>query len=497
MTTRNRGELMVEDDIYQLSRSYINGIWTEGESSRTYDNLNPFDGTIITTVSIANKKQIEFAFENSLDASKKWAKSTAEERKDVLYRTMNYLKENEEKYARMITRETGSTVRKARSEIRKSIEILEEAMKVVNEINVTKEIPSSIEGKVSRVYRFPIGVVTCITPFNAPLVLAMRTLTFSLALGNSVVLKPDIQVGISGGGIIAKAFQEGGLPAGVLNVVITDIEEAGDSFITAPQSSFISFTGSTNVGKRIGSIAGGLLKRVALELGGNSPFVVLADAEVDRAVDAAIFGKFTHQGQICMSVNRFIVHKNLAEEFTSKFVERAKNLQSGDPLDPRNVIGPIMNKTQIDKVMSCIKQAKDEGLELVLEGKRSGNVITPYVFANVKNDSTLAQTEIFGPVATIITAENDEEAIRLASEVKYGLSSSIFTSDLDVGVDAALKINSGMSHINDQTINDQANAPFGGTKESGVGRFGNPWIVEELTTVKWVSIQKKYREFPF
>ncbi|GAE26788.1 aldehyde dehydrogenase [Halalkalibacter wakoensis JCM 9140] len=325
----------------------------------------------------------------------------------------------------------------------------------------------------------------------------MRTIAPAIALGNALVHKADIQTGITGGSIIAKAFEEAGLPKGVFNSILTDVEEVGDEFLTNPHSDFISFTGSTPVGRYIAGIAGQQLKRVALELGGNSPFVVLSDADVDQAVDAAVFGKFVHNGQICMSINRIIVQKDCYDEFVSKFVDRVKALQVGDPKDPETVIGPVINEKQADKINNLITQAKQEGLKVALEGERRGNVIPPHIFVDVPNDSTLAQTELFGPVAQIVPAETDEEAIQLASETEYGLSSAIFTRDVKKGEQFAQKIEAGMTHINDQTVNDQANVMFGGTKASGIGRFGNPWIVEELTISKWVSVQSEYRTFPF
>jgi aldehyde dehydrogenase (NAD+) len=234
-----------------------------------------------------------------------------------------------------------------------------------------------------------------------------------------------------------------------------------------------------------------------LELGGNSPFVVLADADVDHAVDAAIFGKFIHQGQICMIINRIIVHESKYNEFVEKFVERTKSLPYGDPRDPRTVIGPLINEKQMEKALRMIEEAKREGITMALEGKRIGNILTPYVFIDVDPSSKLAQTELFAPIATIIKAKTDEEAIAIANNTEYGLSSAIFTSDLTKGRELALQIDSGMTHINDQTVNDAPNIPFGGNKASGLGRFGNPWVVEEFTVTKWVSVQTKKRTYPF
>ncbi|WMT18380.1 aldehyde dehydrogenase family protein [Parageobacillus toebii] len=481
----------------QFNKSFINGEWIDGLSKRTYDNLNPYDNSVITTIRLATKTQLAEAFDVAKQAQKEWAKTSQEEKKEVLRKAAEYLRSNRDAIIDMIARETGGSIIKANVEVDLSIGLVEEAINMVDELTKVREVPSETEGKINRIYRLPLGVITSISPFNFPMNLSMRTIAPAIALGNSVVHKPDIQTCLTGGSIIARAFEYAGLPKGVLNVVLTDIDEIGDDMLTNPNSQLISFTGSTAVGKHIGAIAGGMLKRVALELGGNNPFIVLADANVDRAVDAAIFGKFIHQGQICMIINRIIVHKNHYDEFVEKFVERAKALPYGDPRDPKMIIGPLINEKQIEKALAIIEEAKKEGAKVALEGKRIGNILTPTVFVDVDNNSKLAQTELFSPIATIIKAESDDEAIAMANDTEYGLSSAIFTEDLSEGEQLALQIESGMTHINDQTVNDSPTVPFGGTKASGIGRFGNPWIVEEFTVTKWVSIQKEYRRYPF
>jgi aldehyde dehydrogenase (NAD+) len=480
-----------------FNKSFINGEWTEGLSARTYDILNPYDNSVVTSVRLATAKQLQESFEIAKEAQKEWAKTSVEERREVLHKTAEYLKANREAIVDVIVRETGGTFLKANVEVHLTLELLEESIKFADEIYKVREVPAHIEGKVNHIHRLPLGVIASISPFNFPMNLSMRTIAPAIALGNSVVHKPDIQVGLTGGSIIAKAFEHAGLPKGVLNVILTDISEIGDDMLTNPHSRLISFTGSTPVGRHIGEIAGKNLKRAVLELGGNSPFIVLSDADVDRAVSAATFGKFVHQGQICMIINRMIVHKDKYDEFVHKFVEKAKSLTYGDPRDPKTVIGPIVNERQLEKALNAIEEAKREGANIALEGKRVGNIITPYVFTDVDNSSKLAQTEVFAPIATIIKADTDEEAIEMANDTEYGLSSAIFTSDLERGEKLGLQIDSGMTHINDQTVNDSPNIPFGGNKASGLGRFGNPWVVEEFTVTKWVSIQTKYREFPF
>ena len=482
--------------ILVLNKNYINGEWTEGKSNRTFDILNPYDRSVVASVRLATKEQLEETFEIAKEAQKAWSKSTVEERREVLHKAAQYLNENREEIVNTIVRETGGTLLKANVEHHLTLEFLEESIKYADEIYKVREVPGAPE-KLNHIHRLPLGVISSISPFNFPMNLSMRTIAPAIALGNSVVHKPDIQVGLSGGSIIAKAFEFAGLPKGVLNVVLTDIEEIGDGMLNNPNLNLISFTGSTPVGRHIGAIAGQNLKRVALELGGNSPFVVLSDADVDAAVNAAIFGKFIHQGQICMIINRIIVHQDKYDEFVEKFVSKAAALPYGDPSDPKTVIGPLVNERQLEKALQYIEDAKAEGATVALEGQRVGNVLTPFVFTDVDNSSRLAQTELFAPIATIIKAQTDSEAIEIANDTTHGLSSSIFTSDLVRGEELALQIDSGMTHINDQTVNDAPNIPFGGNKASGLGRFGNPWVVEEFTVTKWVSVQTKERHFPF
>ena len=481
----------------KMTKSYINGKWIAGQSEAVYDDVNPYDYSTIATINLATKEQLIEAFEVANIAQKKWSTSTATDRKEVIKKTVEYIKNNQEEIVQMIVKESGGTILKANVEVGLLLDVTEEALQYAGALEDIKEFPSEIEGKINQIHRLPLGVVSSISPFNFPMNLSMRSIIPAIALGSSVVHKPDIQVGIVGGVILAKAFEYAGLPKGVFNMILTDVSEIGNEMITNPHVKLISFTGSTEVGKHIAEVAGRNLKRVSLELGGNGPFVVLSDADVDQAVNAAIFGKFVHQGQVCMSINRLIVHKDKHEEFTAKFTEKTKALSCGDPSHPDTRIGPLINKQQIDKAVHYIELAKKEGASPVLEGKLEGNVLSPSVLIGVENKSYVAQSELFAPIALIIQADSDKEAIAMANDTKGGLSSSIFTSDLKKGEDLALQIDAGMTHINDQTVNDAPNIPFGGNKESGLGRFGNPWVVEEFTTPKWISIQKRERLFPF
>ena len=479
-----------------LNRSYINGEWIQGDTSKVFIILNKYNDEVLAEVNIASKKQVEEAFKGAKKAQKAWGKDN-NFRKDVIEKAIKYFNDNKEEIIQLLIAESGSTVIKSELEFSSTVAVLNESLSMVDKIGKTNEGASIIPGKINESHRLPLGVISSIAPFNFPLYLSMRTIAPALALGNAVVHKADLQVGLVSGSIIAKAFEEAGIPAGVFQSIFTKSSEIGNLMIETPYSDFISFTGSTEVGREIGKIAGEHLKSVALELGGNGPFIVLDDADIDQAVNAAIFGKFLHQGQICMITNRIIVHENVYDEFVEKFVQKARNLPYGDPSDPKVIVGPLINEGQLVKAMKNIEKAKKAGNKLVLGGERIGNVIVPTVFIDVKNDSELAQTELFAPIATIIKATSNDEAIEFANDTIYGLSSAIFSKDEDKAREYALDLKFGMTHINDQTVNDEPNVPFGGMRQSGVGRFGNPWIVEEFTETKWISVQKEKREYPF
>jgi aldehyde dehydrogenase (NAD+) len=300
---------------------------------------------------------------------------------------------------------------------------------------------------------------------------------------------------VTGGLFLAKVFEEAGLPPGVMSVVVGAGSDIGDAIVEHPVARVISFTGSTEIGAHIAEVAGRNVKRACLELGGNAPHVVLADANLDVAVNSAIFGKFMHQGQICMAINRIIVDASIYDAFVERFVERARALPCGDPSDEKTVIGPIINEQQRRDITEKIAKLKASGARLVYDGGIAGSVIRPHVFADVKNED--AQEEMFGPVAMIVRANGDDDAVRIANETRYGLTGAVITRDLERGVAVAKRIDAGMMHVNDSPVNDEPNTAFGGQKASGLGRFGGEWAIREFTTDRWISVQTTPRAYPF
>lgn len=477
-----------------LNRNYINGKWKDGSGSQPIEVLNPFTKETIFTVQSANEADIDDAYAAAAEAQKKWAQMPPSQKRNIFDEAVRVMKERKEEITEWITREIGGTRTKAELEWGLTLENIRVASAYPFE-TTGKIFPSMIPGKESRMYREPRGVITVITPWNFPMTLSMRSVAPALATGNAVVLKPAEDSPVTGGTLIAKIFEEAGLPEGLLNVMLGKGSEIGDYIVEHPLSELVSFTGSTPVGKGIAQKAGERIKDVSLELGGNNAFVILDDADIDKAVDAAIFGKFMHQGQICMAINRILVDKKLSEEFTQKFVDKAKAIKTGNPGDAETELGPVINSGQAEQINAMIDKAIEEGAELMTERKTEGNVIHPVVLTNVTNDMAIAQNEIFGPVATIITFDGDEEGIALANDTNLGLSGAVHSGSTERAMKVARQIKTGMIHINDQSVNDDANAVFGGEKQSGVGRFNGDFVKEKFTTTKWVTVQYEDRQY--
>jgi acyl-CoA reductase-like NAD-dependent aldehyde dehydrogenase len=477
------------------SQMPIGGVWRRGSSDTSCRVVNPYNDEVLVDIQLANIQDIDEAYKSAKEVQKEWAQTSPFARAKIMERAARLFDERREEIIKIIVQETGGFPPKAMREVEQSIEHTKEAstfpMRMSGLIH-----PSHIPGKESRVYRLPAGVVTVITPWNFPMFLSVRAVAPALATGNGVVLKPDLNTPISGGLLIAKIFEEAGIPKGLLNVVVADIEEVGDEFIEHPIPRVISFTGSIQAGRRIGEVAGRNLKKVSLELGGNSPFVVLDDADVDQAVSAAVFGKYMHQGQVCMAINRMIVDRSVYDEFVVKLKEKVLNLKVGNPAEGA-VIGPLINDTQVTRLKKLIEKSIEEGAEPILLGKIEGRLVEPSILINVHNDMAVAQNELFGPVAVVIPVDGEDEAIQVANDTESGLSAAVFSGSLQRGIQAAKRIQSGMVHVNDQPINDEALCAFGGEKASGIGRHNGEWALEEFTTTQWLSVQEKPRKYPF
>lgn len=474
-----------------VTQQFIAGEWRDGRSEKVLTVTNPYDDAVLATIRQANKQDLDDAYRAAQAAQKAWAAQSPVARRQVILRAAQILEERREEIVDWIVKESGSTVGKAQVEVSLAAGITLEASSFPTRVH-GRIVESNNPGKELRVYRRPIGVVGVISPWNFPLHLSERSVAPALALGNAVVIKPASDTPVTGGLILARIFEEAGLPAGVLNVVVGAGSEIGDDFVTHPVPGLISFTGSTPVGQNVGKLAasGKHLKHVALELGGNSPLVVLADADLDAAVEAAVLGKFLHQGQICMAVNRIIVEAPLYDEFLTRFTAAASSVPAGDPASAQTLVGPVVNDSQLEGLKVKIASAKAEGARTVLEGEIQGRIVPPHVFADVTPDMEIAREEIFGPLVGVLKADDEAHALELANASEFGLSSSVFTQNLDRGVQFSLGIKAGMTHINEMPVHDESHVPFGGEGNSGLGRFNGDWAIAEFTTDHTIGVKR-------
>lgn len=480
----------------ELARQYIDGEWRPGTGSWDIIDFNPYDGEKLASITIATVDEVDEAYRAAERAQKHWAATNPYARRAVFERALRIIEEREAEITEVIIAELGGTHLKAGFELHLAKEFLRESIQLALRPE-GKILPSPIDGKENRVYRVPVGVVGVISPFNFPFLLSLKSVAPALALGNGVVLKPHQNTPIVGGSLVAKIFEDAGLPGGLLNVVITDIAEIGDAFIEHPVPKVISFTGSDKVGRHVATVCASHFKSAVLELGGNSALVVLEDADIDYAVDAAVFSRYVHQGQVCMAANRVLVDRSIADEFTEKFVAKVKTLKVGDPSDPQTIIGPVINSSQADSITGVVDQAIAEGATALVRGAAIDNLVEPTVLTDLPADSAILRQEIFGPVALLVTFDGEEEAVRIVNDTPYGLSGAVHTADIERGVAFAKQIDTGMFHVNDGTVHDEPLVPFGGEKHSGIGRLNGETTVDAFTTQKWISVQHGRSFFPF
>ncbi|GAA1895502.1 aldehyde dehydrogenase family protein [Streptomyces sodiiphilus] len=470
-----------------FDRMPIGDRWRAGGSGSVQTDTDPYTGDVLTEIPLAGASDVDDAYRSARVAQRDWADAHPTERAAVLRRAAGIMAERHEEIAGWLTREAGCTRLRIGMETQICRAITQAA--AGRTFLEMETVPSDVPGKENRVYRRPAGVVGVISPWNFPLFLSNRSVAPALAVGNAVVLKPAGDTPVTGGLLLAKIYEEAGLPPGVLSVVIGRGGEVGDPMVEHEVPRIISFTGSTPVGKGIAAKAG--LKHLALELGGNGPLVILDDADLDAAADAAVHGSYFHQGQVCMATNRVIADAAVHDDLVERCLERARALRTGDPRDEKTQIGPLISDSQLDSVRDKIGRAVGQGAELLLSGGPqgpTGRVLPPHLLLGGNEVATAAE-EVFGPVATVIRAEGEEDALRLANATEYGLSSGVFTRDTERGLRFARRVEAGMTHVNGSTVHDDINAAFGGEKESGLGRFGGHWIFDEMTSRHWISVQ--------
>ena len=480
-------------------RQYIGGKWVEASNGETFEDLDPYTGDVTATVPAGTRGDARAAIDAATSSFPAWSKAAPAERQAVFLRAADILESRRDEVVALLAAETGSSFGFGMFQMGFVPGLFRQAAGIAYS-PIGEILPSDMPGAMAMGLRRPVGVVGAIAPWNAALILSARSISAPLALGNTVVLKPSEESPYVGGLMWGEIFSEAGLPDGVLNVVTHAPGEAapiGEELAENPHVRRINFTGSTATGRKLAELAGRNLKRVVLELGGYNPLIVLEDAAIDYSVDAAAFGAFLHQGQICMSARRIIVERPIADEFIDRFAAKTAGLKVGDPREHDTIIGPLINRKALETVSGRVKDAISKGAKLLAGGEAVGPCFQATLLADVPEDSEFARVETFGPVAAIEVVDSADEAIDRANATSYGLASGILTGDPDKGLALAERLEAGIVHINDQPVHDEPQMPFGGVKDSGWGRFGGSAAIEEFTDLRWVTVQSGTRPFPF
>jgi benzaldehyde dehydrogenase (NAD) len=460
------------------------------------DSIEPATGDVLATVGLANAEDVAAASAAAAAAQPEWAAKTGPERAALIRKAAEVLSANRSELETWLVREGGAVPGKAAFEVDLVLGELWEAAALPTQ-PWGHLLASSEAGRESIARRVPLGVVGVISPWNFPQILSVRAVAPALALGNAVVLKPDVQTAVAGGTLVARLFEEAGLPEGLLHVLPGDAEP-GAALASDPNIAMIAFTGSTAVGREVGAAAGRHLKRVSLELGGNNALIVLDDADLEVASSAGAWGAFLHQGQVCMTAGRHIVLASVADEYLDRLAKRAANLPVGNPHTEQVALGPLINKRQVANVDRIVSESVNAGAEVRAGGVHEGLFYSPTVLAGVTASMPAFREEIFGPVAPVVVVADEDEAVAVANDTEYGLVAALQTGSVERGLRLAKRLRTGIVHVNDQTLNNDAYAPFGGTGASGNGsRFGSQSSWDEFTSWQWVTSREQAHAFPF
>lgn len=460
-----------------------------GNCRETLSVREPASGTVLGEIGRATPLDVAEAAARASKAQPGWAALGGGQRAAILRRAADCLAANEAEYSLWLARESGSARVKVGIELAAGIGILHKAAAMLSEPQglVLPQLP----GRTSLGRRVPHGIVGVISPFNFPLILGIRAVAPALAAGNAVLLKPDPRTPFSGGALMARVLELAGLPEGLLQV-LPGHGDVGAAMCEDARIAMISFTGSTAAGRRVGEACGRMLKKVQLELGGKNPLIVLEDAELDLAVESALWGAFLHQGQICMATGRILVARSVLAPFTERLLEKAGKLKAGDPVDPDVVIGPLIDAGQRDRVHALVQRSVQEGARLLLGGSHDGLIYAPTILADVRPGMAVFEEEVFGPVAAITGFDTDDEAVALASTNEYGLSAGIISRDLGRATGLGDRLDVGMLHINDQTVADEPGIPFGGRRNSGNGEsIGGPANWDAFSSWQWMTLRER------
>lgn len=471
---------------------YSNG-WQAVDSR--LDVIEPATGKRLGTIGTASGSDVATAAKAARDAQAAWADVPYDERSSLMLRVVAKAQEHFEEIVDWLVREAGAIRPRAEFEFGLMVTALREAAFMPSQAQgILLPGPST---RISFARRVPLGVVGVISPFNFPLILAMRAVAPALAVGNAVVLKPDPRTSVSGGFVLAKLFEEAGLPKGLLHV-LPGGADAGAALCSDPNVAMIQFTGSSAAGRKVGELAGRHLKKLSLELGGKNSLIVLDDADLDIAASNAAWGAYLHQGQICMSSGRILVQERVADAFAEKLAARATHLPCGDPFTGQVAIGPMISDGQLQHAKGIVDATVAAGAKLLAGGTHDGLVYHPTVLGGVTPAMPAFKEEIFGPVAVLTSFGSDDEAVELANDTEYGLSAGIISRSVGRALAIGNRLRVGLLHINDQTVADEVVNPFGGRGASGNGTsIGGPANWEEFTQWQWMTIKDKPNPYPF
>ena len=472
---------------------FLAGEWTSTESGTVKEDLNPADGSVFAKVHFAGPSEIESAISKAEAAQKEWAALLPEAKEAVLLKAADYLAANIESFAERLIQESGSAFMKTMGELEECVNIFRSAAGECRRVDGTL-YPADIPGQVSAFVPQPLGIVMGIAPFNYPVLLALNKVAPALAAGNAFILKPSSDTPVTGL-MIAECLEAAGLPKGVLSVLPMSSELA-ERMIADERVKMVAFTGSTAAGKKIAVKAAENLTKFALEMGGKNPIIVLKDFDVDKAVTICAFSGYFHQGQICMAGSRIIVEGPIYEDFCNSLKTKAEGVKVGPPEDPQTIIGPLIHEAKCSFIDELIRDAVDKGASLLTGGTHEGPYYAPTVVADVTTEMRIFYEECFGPVIIVVKAKDEDEALALCNDNSYGLSAALLTNDISKALTIAPQIEAGMVHVNDSTVMGSRRAPFGGVKQSGMGREDSAFSIDEFTEKKWITVQYGERGYP-
>lgn len=476
----------------------INGESRKASNGATFERRNPLDGTVATTAPAATVQDALAAVEAASQAFEAWSATGPGIRRNLLNKAADALEAKGPAFITAMAAETGSSALWAGFNVQLAAGTLREAAALTTQLG-GEVIPSDVPGNLAMGVRQAAGVVLGMAPWNAPIILGVRAIATPLACGNTVILKGS-EMCPATHGLIIEAMQDAGFPHGVVNFLTnapSDAAEIVDAMIAHPAVRRVNFTGSTHVGRIIARVCAEHLKPVVLELGGKAPLVILDDADLDMAVNAAAFGAFANSGQICMSTERIIVDECIADEFVQRLATKASNLPMGDPREGMVVLGSVVDMSTVERCNAMIDDALAKGARLLCGGKADSTLMPATLLDHVTPEMRIYDEETFGPVKGIVRVRGVEEAVACANDNAYGLSSAVIGGDVARAMQVANRLQTGICHVNGPTVHDEPQMPFGGVKASGIGRFGGKAGIEAFTDLRWVTVQTTPRHYPF